>query len=116
MRRGRVNEKGLADALNGMFPKAPKAGAGAAPQPGFGVGNFMAGPIIKRADADKDGKVTLDEPMVGGGKLFDEFDKVRTGKLDEAVFGVLLNAVLPLPNAGPPGGKGGEAEQDDKQE
>lgn len=111
---GHVNEKGLARALNEMFPKPPKAGPGAAPLPGFGIGNFMAGPIIRRADADKDGKVTVDELVAAGGKLFDEFDKGRIGKLDETVFGELLNALFPLPNFGPPGGKGGEPKKDDK--
>ena len=60
-----VDTKALATALNGRFPKPPvgKPGAGksAAGPPGFGLGFFMAGPIVKRADADKDGKLTLEE-------------------------------------------------------
>jgi hypothetical protein len=74
----------------------------------------MSGPIVKRADADKDGKVTRDELMAAAGKLFDEFDKGKSGKLDEMAFGELLNALFPLPNFGPPGGRPVEPKKEEK--
>jgi hypothetical protein len=111
----RVNEKGIADALNGMFPKPPEGQPGAG-RPRFGPGNFMAGPIVELADTDKDGKVTLDELVAAAEKLFDEFDKGKTGKLDETALGELLNALFPLPDFGPPGGNPGEPRKDEQKE
>jgi hypothetical protein len=101
--QGRVNQKGLADGINGMFPKPPEGTP--APPPGFGPGNFMAAPIVKRADTDKDGSVTSDELVTAASKLFDEFDKGKAGTLDEMAFGEMLNALFPMPNFGAPGGK-----------
>jgi hypothetical protein len=121
----RVDAKAIAAALNGMFTKPPdgkpgagKPGAGkpGAGPPGFGLGFFMAGPIVKRADADKDGKLTLDEMLTAAAKLFDEFDTAKSGKLDDTAFSAMLNALFPTPNLGPPAGKGGEPKKDEKKE
>jgi len=49
---------------------------------------------VRRADADKDGAVTLDELVAAAGRLFDEFDKAKAGKLDEAAIGEMFNAIL----------------------
>ncbi len=95
-----LTQKNIADGLNGMFPK-PAEGM-PAPPPGFGPGNFMSGPILKRADADKDGKVTREELVAAAGTLFDQSDRGKAGKLDETAFGELLNALFPMPNFGAP--------------
>src|SRR5262249_31292535 len=50
----------------------------------FGPGNLMAGDIMKRADKNKKGKVTLDELVAAAEVLFKESDKNKDGKLDEA--------------------------------
>ena len=63
----------------------------------------MAGPILTRADANKDGKLTPEELLAAAGAVFDEFDKAKTGKLDEEAFGDLLTSVFQPPNIdGPP--------------
>lgn len=109
--QGRLNEKALADGLNGMFPK-PAGG----PPGGFGPGAFMAGPVVKRADADKDGGVTLPELVAAAEKIFDDFDKGKAGKLDEAAFSELLNTLFPPPRFGPPDAKPPEPKKEDKKE
>src|SRR5437660_732363 len=53
----------------------------------FGIGNVLANNIVKRADADKDGKITLDELLKATETLFKEGDKNKDGKLDEAELG-----------------------------
>jgi hypothetical protein len=108
----RVRQKGIADALNGMFPRPPEGQRDAGP-PGFRPGNFMAGPIVRRADADRDGRVTFDEMKNAAEKLFDEFDKEMSGKLNETAFGELLDALFPFSNFGPPPGKPAEPKKDE---
>jgi len=99
-KQGWVNQKEIVDGLNTLLPKPP-AGA-PPPPPGFTAGNFLAPAIVKRADADKDGKVTLDELVDAAGKLFDERDQKKAGSLDATAFGEMLNALFPVPNFGAP--------------
>jgi hypothetical protein len=58
----------------------------------------MAAPIIRRADADKDGKASLAELHAAAEKLFTDFDKQQAGRLNEDRFCDLLNDLLPPPN------------------
>lgn len=95
-----ANEKSLTDGLNALFPPPPPGPPGAPPNPG--VGRFLAPPILTRADADKNKKLTLDELNLAAEKLWDEFDKRQTGVLDTPAFTELLNALFPPPNFGPP--------------
>ena len=97
---GLVNAQGLAAGFNSMFPKPPEGTPG--PPGGFSPGGFMAGPLVKRADSDQDGKLTSAELLAAAEKLFDEFDKQKSGQLDETAFGLLLNALFPTPNFGQP--------------
>ena len=101
----RVTEASMGDAINGMLPKPPGPPGGQPPK--FGPGNFMAGGIFQRVGADKDGKITLEKLVAEAGKLFDQFDKGKTGKLDESAFSDMLTALFPAPNFGPPGGPPG---------
>ena len=95
----KVTEKGIADAINELWPKPPADG------PKFpGPGAMLATPIMQRADADKDRKLTQDEMVAAAKALFDEFDKAKAGKLDEEVFAEMLNALFPPPKFGPPPG------------
>lgn len=99
---GRADQKSLAAGLDRLFPKPP---AGSPPPPqGFSLGNMMAGPIVTRADADKDRMVTEAELVAAAGAVFDEFDRKKAGKLDTAAFADLLTAVFPMPKFGPPPG------------
>lgn len=95
--QGKVDEKGLGVGLGSFFPKPPEGTPAL-----FSVGGFLAGPVLKRADADTDKKVTLDELVTAAEKLFAEFDKDKAGKLDENTFGDLLTALFPPPKFGPP--------------
>lgn len=100
-----ASENVIAAALNEMFPKPPEDQPG--PPGGFRPGGFLAGPIVRRVDGNKDGRVTRDELMAGAEKLYDEFDKENSGSLDDATFSSLLNALFPPPNLGPGGRPGG---------
>jgi enterochelin esterase-like enzyme len=81
---------------------------GFARPPGSGSGPALAAAIIKRADTDKDGKVSLDEFRSAAKALFKEIDKDQAGKLDEKQLTEGLNRLVPAPAPGFPGrGLGG---------
>jgi hypothetical protein len=128
-RKGKLDESQLAEGLNRIIPAPkfgppkdgppkdkpkddPKGDPKGPPQnflfkgpPGFmRLGDLLAGSILKRADADKDGKLTLDEMLAAAETLFKEADKDKTGKLDEAAVVAGLSPLLPV--FGPPGGFG----------
>jgi hypothetical protein len=92
---GKVDLKALTAGLARSLPQPEGA------PPGEGLAGFMAGPILARADADKDGKLTSEEVTSAAGALFDEFDKAKAGKLDEDAFAELLSTLFPAPK-GPP--------------
>ncbi len=75
-------------------PGGPRAGA------------QLAGPLLKRADADKDGKMTREEFVAAAGKLFDEWDKDNKGSVDEKQLAEGLNSLLPAPGGRPGRGPG----------
>jgi hypothetical protein len=85
----------------GRPPEGPPPGG----RPGFGPAMFLSEAIVRRADADKDGKVTTDELATAAGKLFDEADKTKDGKLDLPEVEAGLSLLLPQPMmiGGPPG-------------
>jgi spore coat protein H len=97
---GRADQKSLAAAMNGMFPKPPEGSP--PPPPGFNLGNMLAQPIVARADADKDKKVTSEEMVAAAGAIFDKYDKGKAGKIDSAVFADLLTELFPPPKFEPP--------------
>jgi hypothetical protein len=99
---GRINEKAVGEGLNAMFPKSPEGTP--PPPPGFSPTAFMAAPIIRRSGPDKDGTVSIEQMMSAAEKIFAEFDKAKTGKLEEPVFADMLTAIFPVPNFGPPKG------------
>jgi hypothetical protein len=74
------------------------------PPGGFGLGNVLASAVMKRADANKDGKVTLEELLTAAEALFKEADKGKKGTLDERALAAGINALFPPPGGfGPPG-------------
>jgi uncharacterized protein (TIGR03067 family) len=68
-----------------------------------GPGKFLAGAIVKQADADKDGKVTQEELIAAAKKLFQESDKDNKGAVDEAQLAESLNNLLPATPGARPG-------------
>ncbi len=110
-KKGSLTEEQLAEGLNRIFPRPPggPGGPGGGPGGGFGPGTFIAGTIFRRADADKDGKVTLKELTAAAEAVFKEADKDKTGKLDETKLGTAIASVVPAPGrmGGPGGGPGG---------
>jgi len=70
------------------------------PGGGFGLGNMLAPSIIKRADTDKDGKVTQEELVAAARELFKELDKDKKGTLDEKQLAEGINRIL-RPGRGP---------------
>ncbi len=122
-KKGSLDEKALAENLTRVFPMPPgfgppPGGPGGAPPggpPRMGPGNMMAGVIMKRADANKDGKVTLDELVAAAEALFMESDKEKKGSLDEKALGTGINLLFPPPpGAGPPPGPPEGPKKEDK--
>jgi hypothetical protein len=70
---------------------------------GFGPGTMLAGSILQRADANKDGKLTAEELLAASQLLFKEADKDKDQLLTEAEVGTGIGSLFP---AGPPGGFG----------
>jgi enterochelin esterase-like enzyme len=72
---------------------------------GSGTGAVLAAAILKRADADKDGKLSRAEFLAAAEALFQEIDQDKTGQVDEKQLAVALNRLVPTPPPGP-GGRG----------
>jgi spore coat protein H len=95
-------------------PGGPGFGPGG---PGFGPGAMLAGSIMKRADTNKDGKVTVDELVAAAETLFKECDKDKKGTLSEKEIAAGINLLFPPPPAfGPPGPRPEEPKKEDKKE
>jgi Ca2+-binding EF-hand superfamily protein len=126
--KGALSEAQLAAGINDLLPRPPNfrggppggnppggppgRGPGGFGPGGFGPGAFIAGNIVKRADKDKDGKVTRAELVAAAEAMFTEADKDRDGKLDEKELGAAIGQLFPTPQGrpggfGPPGGPGG---------
>ncbi len=64
----------------------------------------IAAAVMKRADADKDGKLSLDELLAAAETVFKECDKDKSGTLDDEELPAAINLVMPPPpRFGPPG-------------
>jgi len=76
---------------------------------GFGPGRFIGPGLFTAADSNKDGSLTREEFETTFGKWFVEWDKDKSGSLDEDKLREGLNAALPRPQfgGGGPGGRGG---------
>jgi enterochelin esterase-like enzyme len=75
---------------------------------GFGLGPMLAGAILKRADKDKDGKVTAEEFAAAARQLFEECDKDKQGAVDEKQLAEGINRALRNAGVGTPGGRGAD--------
>jgi enterochelin esterase-like enzyme len=72
-----------------------------------GPGAILAAALMKRADADKDGKLTQDELVAAVKEIFKEIDKDGKGSVDEKQLAEAIGRSLPTPApGGPPFGPG----------
>jgi enterochelin esterase-like enzyme len=71
----------------------------------FAPGAFLAAAVMKRADADKDGKLTEEELVAAARELFKEIDKDKKGSVDEKQLAEGIARLLPPPPGGPMGGR-----------
>jgi enterochelin esterase-like enzyme len=74
---------------------------------GIGPGNFIAGAIMKSADADKDGKLTEEEVVAAAKKLLKECDKDNRGTVDEQQLTEGINRLLMAAGPGTAGAPSG---------
>jgi spore coat protein CotH len=123
-KKGSLTPEQFADALTRILPQprgfpgfgGPKEGPKDGPKDGgfkgppkggfFNPGPALVGAIIKRADLNKDGKLTLDELEKAADGYFREVDKEKKTKLDGEAMAAALNQLIPPPEFGPPGGFG----------
>jgi enterochelin esterase-like enzyme len=70
-------------------------------QGGFTPGPALAAAIVRRADADKDGKVTAEEFVAAAKQFFKECDKDNKGALDEKQLAEGINRLLAAPGGRP---------------
>ncbi len=114
-RKGTLDEKALADGLNRLFPAPPGFGAPGGPG-GFGPGSMLAGVILRRADTNKDSKVTLEELTAAAEAVFAECDKDKKGFLDEKGIAAGINLIFPPPPGfGPPPVRPEDPRKEEKQ-
>jgi hypothetical protein len=112
-KKGSLDGKQLAEGINRIMPMpkgfGPPGGDPAkpppGPPPGFGPGNVFAPAILKRAEPDKEGRVSLARLLAAADVLFMEADKEKRGSLDEKQLTAAINRVLaaPPPQFGPAG-------------
>jgi hypothetical protein len=103
-----MNGDEIAAGLNEALGPPPGAAPGGfKPPAGFGPGMFLGPPLLKAADADKDGKASKDEWTGLFGSWFKQWDKGNDGSLDRTELTAGLNAVFaPPPGFAPPGSPG----------
>jgi hypothetical protein len=74
-------------------------------RPGTGP-RVLAAPLLKRGDADKDGKLTLEEFLEAARQLYKDADKDGKGAVDEKQLANVLDRLAPAPAPGPAGFRG----------
>ena len=102
---GRPGPGGPGDRPGGR-PGGPNRGPGGPGGPGgFGPGLFIAQPVTEAADADQDGKITAREWTAMAERWWSQWDKAKTGSVNEDQIVEGLSAVFPPPPGfGGPGG------------
>jgi hypothetical protein len=98
-----IDEKSLAEELGQILMPPPGFGppGGAAVSP---LGAPLAGVIMKRADKDNHGKLSLDELLAAAETLFTECDKDKNGTLNDEELAAGINLLMPPPEGfRPPG-------------
>jgi outer membrane protein assembly factor BamB len=106
-KKGTLDEKQIAEGINRIMPRPGGFGGRPGGRGGsFGPGTMLAPAIVKRAGADKDGKVTQAKLIAAAEKLFAEVDKDKKGKLDSDGVAAGINLLSPTPRFGGFGGGG----------
>lgn len=67
----------------------------------FGPGNFLAKPLLEALNTNNDGKLSMDEVVIGAKAFFKKADKDNAGRLDAAQIAAGINAILPRPKGFP---------------
>jgi enterochelin esterase-like enzyme len=67
---------------------------------GFTMGPPLAAAIMKRADTDKDGKISREEFLAAAEAMFAEIDKDKKGSVDERQLAEGFNRLMPAPGRG----------------
>jgi len=88
---GKLAQKEISDGLTAIIP-TPKGFWGSR-APAFGLGELFAPDVVRRADTDKDGKVTEPELVAAAEALFQEYDREKKGKLGEKEIARAINRV-----------------------
>jgi enterochelin esterase-like enzyme len=83
-----------------------QTGLGIGPGGGAATGAALARALVKRADADKDGKVTMEEFVAAAKQLFKEWDKDQKGQLDEKQIADGFTRLIGVRKGFGPPGKG----------
>ena len=116
---GKLTQEQLVEKIGEVLPQPEGSerpgggGPGAGRRPGggsggFGPGRFIGPGLFAAADTNKDGSLTREELKATFAKWFVEWDKDKSGSLDENKLREGLNAALPRPQfgGGGPGGRG----------
>jgi hypothetical protein len=106
-----LTDKTFAIALQKALPPPPRfPGAGdppPPPPPGEGPIRFLSDPVFRKADADGDGKVALEEMLRVLGDVFAKADADKSNDLNEKEVSKAFQLVYPAPGGTPPGPPGG---------
>ena len=99
-----VNEAALIDTINRLLPVPKGFGDFKLPAPpkGFGPGKGIAAAMMKQGGAGEDKKLSRDQFMAGAEKLFAQWDKNKSGSLNENELIDGLNQFIPPPEFGAP--------------
>jgi enterochelin esterase-like enzyme len=91
-------EKKIAPMIVVMPNGWARAGGGVG---GFGIGPALAEALMKRADTNKDGKVSRAEFLAAAEEVFAQIDKDKKGELDRQQLSDAINRLMPRPGRGP---------------
>jgi enterochelin esterase-like enzyme len=86
-----------------------QGGFGPGGRGGFRPGTVLARALMKRADTNKDGKLTVDEVVAAAKQFFQECDKDSKGTLDERQIAEGIDRLFTAQRPGPAGGGRGGA-------
>jgi outer membrane protein assembly factor BamB len=109
---GKLSQEQFTAKIGDVLPPPPGSGppgggAGPGSGRGFGPGRMISPGLFTAADSDKDGSLTRAELKATFAKWTTDWDADKTGSVNEDQIRDGLNAALPRPNFGGPGGPGG---------
>jgi len=114
---GKLSAEEFSAKLSDLLPMPGRGGPGGGGPPdgpqrpggmrGFGPGRFIGPGLFTAADTDKDGSLTRAELKGTFEKWAVDWDKDKSGSVNEDQLRAGLDAALPRPNFGGPGGPGG---------